>query len=499
MKKIISIVLIWVCVLGLVGCQKAVRGSEVYSFPEPTTQITGIFYSQGAEKEFVIGPDEYDPKDLSVMPVIEWFYGLELNPCEQPEDVEGAESYSFEVKGDLVFSYQDRGNEAYIIVSDTWYRVKNPSVPPIGSASTYKTEDDDTGAVSLAGETKADLEFEAQYIRTNGYHEEVEYPLVKIIRSVEELNNYYDANKEKYDLERKGKVYSDTTIGFLDACDRYDEAYFEKQILIMVLLEEGSGSIRHKVNSLSMVDDDKWIIVIETVAPDVGTDDMAAWHILIEPEAGINVESESNVTVLLNGIDPLTQPETVRHSRGYANISLTIPDGWEYYAENNGDENDFCIAFWPEGQTEGKIKVWYYDSFGVCGTGLEEKKITIGEYEAYQGTYDNKKVWDFISFIGMPGSYVVLNEGTDKWWGEYGEEAMQILATVKIAEGVIDEAEAIEMAKKNVTVEYDQTRARFDVENGLWTVSFSKKNTAGGNQVVTITHEGKIIDEEYGE
>ena len=54
------------------------------------------------------------------------------------------------------------------------------------------------------------------------------------------------------------------------------------------------------------------------------------------------------------------------------------------------------------------------------------------------------------------------------------------------------------MAKKNVTVEYDQTRARFDVENGLWTVSFSKKNTAGGNQVVTITHEGKIIDEEYG-
>ncbi len=364
---------------------------------------------------------------------------------------------------------------------------------------TYKPEDEVIGVVTLVDETKNDIGFEVQYIRTDGYHEDVEYPSVKIIRSIEELNNYYDGNKEKYDLERKDKVYSDTSIGFLDACDKYDEAYFENQILIMVLLEEGSGSNRHKVKSLSIVDDNKWVIDIETLVPEVGTCDMAEWHILIEPEVGINVETEVDITVLLNGVNPLTQPETVQHSRGYANISLTIPDGWECYAEDNGDENDFCIAFWPEGQAEGKIKVWYYDSFGVCGTGLQEKKITIGEYEAYQGTYDNKKVWDFISFPGMPGSYVVINEGTDTWWSAYGEEAMQILATVKIADGVIDEAEAIEIAKKNVTVKYDQTRAKFDAENGLWTVSFSKKNTAGGDQVFTITHEGKIIDEEYGE
>ena len=187
------------------------------------------------------------------------------------------------------------------------------------------------------------------------------------------------------------------------------------------------------------------------------------------------------------------------HSKGYANISLSIPDGWEYETEDSEGSADFCIAFWPEGQTEGKIKVWYYDSFGVCGTGLKEKKITVGAYEANQGTYDNKKIWDFISFLGMPGSYVVINEGTDKWWSTYGEEAMQILDTVKIADGIIDKEEAIAIAEKDVTVEYDQTRAKYDVENGLWTVSFSKKNTAGGDQVFTITHEGKIIEEAYGE
>ena len=65
MKKLIALVLTLVCVIGLVGCgQKAVSGSEVYSFPEPTTMITGSFYSQGQETKFEIGSEEYDPNDL---------------------------------------------------------------------------------------------------------------------------------------------------------------------------------------------------------------------------------------------------------------------------------------------------------------------------------------------------------------------------------------------------------------------------------------------------
>lgn len=53
MKKLITLVLALVCVLGLVGCnQKAVSASEVYSFPEPTTMITVSFYSQGEETAF---------------------------------------------------------------------------------------------------------------------------------------------------------------------------------------------------------------------------------------------------------------------------------------------------------------------------------------------------------------------------------------------------------------------------------------------------------------
>ena len=158
---------------------------------------------------------------------------------------------------------------------------------------------------------KTFIDFEAQYIRTNGYHEDVEYPVVKVIRSVDELNTYYNANKDKYDLKRNEKVYSDTKIGFLDACDKYTAEYFKNQILVMVLLEEGSGSIRHNVDNVKYGSDGKLYVSIRRDVPEAGTDDMAEWHILVEPEKDITVASESDVVIYLDGVNPKTQPTTV--------------------------------------------------------------------------------------------------------------------------------------------------------------------------------------------
>ena len=347
---------------------------------------------------------------------------------------------------------------------------------------------------------KTFIDFEPQYIRTNGYHEKVEYPVVKIIRSVDELNAYYNANKDKYNLERRSNPTSDSTIGFLDAVDKYTAEYFEKQILVMVLLEEGSGGTRHNVDNVKIGTDGKLYVNIRTTR--IGeTDDMAEWHILIEPEKDITVASESDIVVYLDGVNPKTQPTTVYESGNFSNISLTIPHDWEYETEKGNSNGEYCIAFWPEDQTEGKLKLWYYTAFGVCGTGLEEKEITVGDYKAWQGTYDNKKVWDFISFRGMPGSYVVMNEGADKWWSQYGDEAMDILSTAKIAENIINEEQAIELAKKQTKADYDEVSARFDTEKGIWTVTLSFKKASNGDGVHSyrITHEGKVLDVAYGD
>ena len=360
----------------------------------------------------------------------------------------------------------------------------------------------DIGAVEIDG-TEVALDappvgFGAQYIRTDGYRESIEYPVVKIIRSVQELDAYYEANKEAYGLGRRDNVSFDTTIGFLDACDRYDDAYFEDHILVMVLLEEGSGSNRHQVQSVNMSAGGQCRIYIDRIIPEAGTCDMAEWHILIEPEAGVEIEKESDITVFVDGVDPLTQPELVRFGRGYANISLTIPDGWEYETEVWTDSVNFDIAFWPAGRSEGKIKMCYYDFFGVCGTGLEQERITLGGYEAWKGTYDGHEVWDLISLKGTPGHYVIENEGAGRWWDEYGGEAMHILNTLAVGDGIIHEAEAVAIAKGSATVEYNQTWTSYDSETGLWTVTFGK-GYPGGDQTVTVTCEGKVTGIQYGE
>lgn len=131
MKKYMAFVLVLACVLGLIACQKTVNGSDVYSFPEPTAQITGIFYSQGQETVFEIGAEDYDPNDLSTTAIIKWFHGLKLIACDEPDAVEGAECYSFYVRGESSFIYQDRGSEAYVIIKENYCKVCNPSVPPI--------------------------------------------------------------------------------------------------------------------------------------------------------------------------------------------------------------------------------------------------------------------------------------------------------------------------------------------------------------------------------
>ena len=160
--------------------------------------------------------------------------------------------------------------------------------------------------VTRVGDTSGDVRrrlvrFTPQYIRTDGHRENAEYPVVKVIRSVPELEAYYEANKTLYSLGHRETPVSDQTAGFLDVCERYDAAYFENQILVMVLLEERSGSVRHHVDSVKMGSDGKLFVSIRSVVPEAGTCDMAQWHILIEPEKGIRVESEADVALSVNG------------------------------------------------------------------------------------------------------------------------------------------------------------------------------------------------------
>lgn len=140
--------------------------------------------------------------------------------------------------------------------------------------------------------------FSAQCIRTDGGMEGVEYPQVVILDSVKELEKYYEEKKDSYSLEHRDQVYADTTIGFVDACEMYDEEYFVDHNLVMVLVEEGSGSIHHKVASVRWTGE-HWEIVITRESPEICTDDMALWHILIQVQMGKVITDSKDVLVVL--------------------------------------------------------------------------------------------------------------------------------------------------------------------------------------------------------
>lgn len=334
--------------------------------------------------------------------------------------------------------------------------------------------------IHVVGKTET-IDFQAQYIRAGVKKEPDTYPAVKVIHSVNEMNRYL-----------KNETHMSEAL--VEACSKYDESYFQSQLLIIVLLEEGSGSIRHEVEKVG-TDGSKAIIDITTIVPEVGTCDMAYWHVLIEPESGAAIESAEDIIVFLDGYNAMQKHTVASYSKGFANISVTLKDGWEYEVVDEPDSAEFSINIYPAGQSQNKLRIAYYNGFGVCGTGLTQETIMLGGYEAWMGTYDNRSVWDFICLRGLPGDYVIMNEGGEKWWKEYGEDAMQILATLKVADGFITSSDAIKVARDKLQTEYDEVNTSYNASEGIWTVTLTK---ASGDDreimKVTVDIYGNILD-----
>ena len=150
----------------------------------------------------------------------------------------------------------------------------------------------DGSDTAMGGDPQSWL-YQTQYVRTDGGDESSQYPSYVIIHSRAELEQYYEDNKMAYDLEHHEQVYSDTTIGFLDAIEQYDDAFFADWDLIILVLEEGSGSIRHEVNGIRPYYDNTWQLTVRRITPEVCTDDMSQWHLLIEVQKNLIAEDET--------------------------------------------------------------------------------------------------------------------------------------------------------------------------------------------------------------
>lgn len=207
-----------------------------------------------------------------------------------------------------------------------------------GSVPTTKTDPslDEEIATTMATETMPSedacihVPFTAQYIHT-GSCGEATFPNVLRIESREVLEEYYQQNKDLFSLDRS----HDDIPGFWEACQGYDESFFEDRCLVMVLLEEGSGSIRHEVRQVRQHADGTLTISVDTLEPEAGTCDMAQWHILLELPREYVPENPNQMMLFLDGqlawnefpFHPSTPLDPSRLS--------TPPDGTLFHSDGN--------------------------------------------------------------------------------------------------------------------------------------------------------------------
>jgi hypothetical protein len=146
----------------------------------------------------------------------------------------------------------------------------NPTMPIEGPGTITLTPSQGERPIRHTPSLGSPIEFSYQRIRTNGYISGAKYPKTCVISSSEDLNDYYKSASGTYSMD-----------SFKEAITGYDDAWFKSHVLIIVVLEEGSGSVGHQVTSVSKLDN-KLNINIAKKIPEIGTADMAQWHILIE-------------------------------------------------------------------------------------------------------------------------------------------------------------------------------------------------------------------------
>ena len=176
-----------------------------------------------------------------------------------------------------------------------------------------------------------------------------------------------------------------------------------------------------------------------------------------------------------------------------ANFSIEIPDGWSYETTTTSPlapSTGFGISIFHDLSPESTVTVEFTESFGVCGTGLRTEEITVGEYKAHKGIYDGSPTFDYIVFEDTPGFYVIYNYADAAWWAQHKNEIWEILATIKIADGILFHDDALTIAASQAKGEYKEQYNEYSHKDGTWSFTFETTETA---QVIKVDKNGNVI------
>lgn len=125
--------------------------------------------------------------------------------------------------------------------------------------------------------------FSAQYIRTDSAYKGTNEPGVTVIRSAAALADYCSA-------------YEESEMAAL--ADQYADTDFSAHTLVFILLYESSGSFRHNVTGVTAASASDITVAMERLVPEVGTDDIAYWQIIVQIDEVIDENAEVSVNIV---------------------------------------------------------------------------------------------------------------------------------------------------------------------------------------------------------
>lgn len=130
-----------------------------------------------------------------------------------------------------------------------------------------------------------------------------------VIGSVEELELFCSRQSAQYNEWPESLAKPSDNI--LDHVSKYDDAFFAKQSLILLMKPEGSGSNRLEVTDVFGVGDAVYV-TIDRILPEIGTDDMAYWYMFIETDQRLADDTDVFVQYKING-DQWQKPASHRN------------------------------------------------------------------------------------------------------------------------------------------------------------------------------------------
>lgn len=182
------------------------------------------------------------------------------------------------------------------------------------------------------------LDFEAHYLRASDFTAPGEYPATHLIRSVEDMTAFCTAYAPEYQPSGQLKEH----------VQKYGPEYFDCKSLIVLMLLETSGSVRHHVANVAMYSNNVVNVELERIVPEIGTDDIACWYIFVEVDAQLPDDTyvcHKDTPVRGNDADKLADsiPEDVKDLMKYAFIKQFTSPYEAYTADDVSIERVIAV------------------------------------------------------------------------------------------------------------------------------------------------------------